>query len=44
MKQLIDLIEAFLLAAFLIEGCQFRRGLQIRMRYTNPAATEKSPV
>jgi hypothetical protein len=43
MKQLMAKLEALFLAMTLIEGCEFRRGLQIRPKPANPA-TGKFPA
>lgn len=43
MKQLIAKLEAFFLAMTLVDGCEFKRGLQIRPKHANPAA-RKFPV
>jgi hypothetical protein len=43
MKQLMAKLEGFFLALTLIEGCEFRRGLQIRPKSANPA-TGKFPA
>lgn len=43
MKQLIAKLEAFFVAMTLVDGCEFKRGLQIRPKPANPAA-RKLPV
>jgi len=43
MKQLIAKLETVFLAMTLVDNCQFKRGLQIRPKFANPAAG-KSPI
>jgi hypothetical protein len=44
MKKLRNKLEAFFLAMTLVEGCEFKRGLRIRPKSANPAATGKFPI
>jgi hypothetical protein len=43
MKQLMTKLEAFFLAMTLVEGCEFKRGLQIRPKSASPV-TGKLPI
>lgn len=43
MKQLMTKLEAFFLAMTLVDGCEFKRGLRIRPKPTNPAP-KKFPI